>query len=506
MRVSQKKGFTLIELLVVIAIIALLSSVIFATLSTSRAKARDARRLADLSTVSKAISVYETGTSNPSYGSSSVVYTSLPDTSSTCTSWSLPSLQAGWTYRCVASTALRKTDGTGWLPIDFSGTLGDSFIRNLPVDPLNNAGGYYTYIPPQNNTQYVLGASKAESASSVMDVNSTGGFTIGSFSTFAAATGATSTSSGGGGGGGGGGSNITWNGSRWVATAPTASGGTVGTATTYTGIVSSPRAIAFDGTNMWTANESGSVSKITPDGVVTNYSTGGSSPWGITYDGSNMWVVNYYGNNITKITSAGVPSVHPGGTGTNPTGIAFNGTDLWVSDNGGGFGDQVAKITLGGVRTNYSYGSTNKALAAIAFDGTNMWTADSGGNQVSRVTPGGTVNSWISTGATPVAIAFDGTNMWTANSGNASVTKVAPNGLMTTYTGAGATPRGIVFDGTNMWTADAGANGVTRFSPTGVATKFSGITGGSPYAIAYDGTNVWVANYTGNSVTKIVAR
>ena len=53
-----KNGFTLIELLVVIAIIGLLSSVILASLSTARMKARDARRLADIRQIKLALELY----------------------------------------------------------------------------------------------------------------------------------------------------------------------------------------------------------------------------------------------------------------------------------------------------------------------------------------------------------------------------------------------------------------------------------------------------------------
>lgn len=58
MKASNEKGFTLIELLVVIAIIGLLSSVIVATLSTARAKSRDARRISDIREIQKALELY----------------------------------------------------------------------------------------------------------------------------------------------------------------------------------------------------------------------------------------------------------------------------------------------------------------------------------------------------------------------------------------------------------------------------------------------------------------
>jgi prepilin-type N-terminal cleavage/methylation domain-containing protein len=58
MSISTKRGFTLIELLVVIAIIGLLASVVIASLSSARAKGRDARRVADLKSLQLANELY----------------------------------------------------------------------------------------------------------------------------------------------------------------------------------------------------------------------------------------------------------------------------------------------------------------------------------------------------------------------------------------------------------------------------------------------------------------
>lgn len=51
----NKKGFSLIELLVVIAIIAILSAVIITNITSSRSKARDAKRISDIANIQLAL-------------------------------------------------------------------------------------------------------------------------------------------------------------------------------------------------------------------------------------------------------------------------------------------------------------------------------------------------------------------------------------------------------------------------------------------------------------------
>ena len=144
------KAFTLIELLVVIAILAVLAVAVTLILNPAELirQGRDSIRLSDLATINKALGLYQTDQIAQWMGTSTIVYTSLPDTDSTCSSYGLPSLPSGWTYNCQTTTTYTNVDGTGWLPVNFTSMSFSSPLARLPVDPVNNATSskYYTYV------------------------------------------------------------------------------------------------------------------------------------------------------------------------------------------------------------------------------------------------------------------------------------------------------------------------------------------------------------------------
>ena len=154
-------GFTLLELLIVIGILAILSVTVLIVINPADllARARDSNRISDLSTVNSAINAFVAFYPNASLGSVNTVYVSLPSDQSDCSDLNLPSLPGDWSYHCVNLANLRKVDGNGWIPIDFTQMDIGSPISRLPVDPKN------TYVQDLSQANdffftYAVNASK----------------------------------------------------------------------------------------------------------------------------------------------------------------------------------------------------------------------------------------------------------------------------------------------------------------------------------------------------------
>lgn len=145
---NSTASFTLVELLIVIAILAVLAAAIVLVINPAEllGQARDSSRVTSLSSLERAIGMFSLEASGVPRGVSNVVHISLPDTLPNCASHTLPGLPSGWTYRCVTAENLRRIDGQGWIPINFTILAGGSPLATLPIDPVNNATHYFAYV------------------------------------------------------------------------------------------------------------------------------------------------------------------------------------------------------------------------------------------------------------------------------------------------------------------------------------------------------------------------
>lgn len=120
----MKRAFTLIELLVVVAIIALLSSIILASLNTARSKGNDGKRVSDLREVQKALEGYA-GDNGGSY----------------------PSTGGSWRSQCSSAGA--------YSPQYVAPGLVPNYISQFPADPeMNTTAGTCCYYYVSDGTDY----------------------------------------------------------------------------------------------------------------------------------------------------------------------------------------------------------------------------------------------------------------------------------------------------------------------------------------------------------------
>ena len=114
---KQKSSFTLVELMIVLAILAVLAGIVIFVVKPGNIldEFNDQKRLSEIKSISKAIDYLNTiSLGNLNLGIATNVYLSLPDnTSTTCSSYSLPTLPTGYAYQCKNSTDYQKNDSTG---------------------------------------------------------------------------------------------------------------------------------------------------------------------------------------------------------------------------------------------------------------------------------------------------------------------------------------------------------------------------------------------------------
>ena len=264
-----------------------------------------------------------------------------------------------------------------------------------------------------------------------------------------------------------------------------------------------PFGMAFDGANLWVANNHGnSVTKFQArDGAQLGTYPVGQFPEGVAFDGANVWVTNFGGNTVTKLRASGGAALGTFAVGTGPEGLAFDGGNIWVANSGT---NNVTKLnaTNGAVLGAFAAGNQPRA---VAFDGKNIWVTNRLSNNVTKLRASdGALLGTFPVGTFPLGICFDGAHIWVANANSNNVTKLrASDGAALGTFAVGNAPRAVVFDGNKVWIANTFDNTVSVLQAGNGAPLGTLPVGNAPQNLAFDGASVWVSNSGGNTISKL---
>jgi hypothetical protein len=144
-------------------------------------------------------------------------------------------------------------------------------------------------------------------------------------------------------------------------------------------------AAAFDGTYIWVTTYKTTVVRLRPDGSNAGTFTVGHNPLGIAFDGGNMWIANNNDNTVTKLRARDGATLGTFHTQGAPYGVLFDGSTIWVSlpDTGGLNELRPSDGTLLGFFSPPTTGLYSPT--GVAFDGSSVWTANSQGDILSKL-------------------------------------------------------------------------------------------------------------------------
>lgn len=179
----------------------------------------------------------------------------------------------------------------------------------------------------------------------------------------------------------------------------------------------------FDGTSIWvTIWGSVFVDKLSLDGAIVGSHWVGQGPYQLAFDGANVWTANQTSGTVTKLRASDGQVLFTVPAGSYPHGIVFDGHEIWIANENAGALTKL-RLTDGAILGTARVGHNPQQLA---FDGVSIWVTNYyPNNTVMKLRPrDGVRQHAFGTGTDPEGILFDGTSIWVTNYGSGTISKI----------------------------------------------------------------------------------
>lgn len=223
-----------------------------------------------------------------------------------------------------------------------------------------------------------------------------------------------------------------------------------------------PVALAWDGTHMWVANyQDNTVYRLQPNGEVETIfgaSNGIQRPIALMFDGAHMWIVNQgtgaRPGTVIKVVAATVQPLGTYDVGYFPTDAALVNDEVWVTN---GFDDSVTILdAISGGRVGQV--NVSSFPFSIVFDGLHVWVSHYDGtimlvnNGTREIDEDVTLEE---VPGRPIDLLYAFERVWVTNVDDESIADFqALNGILVDTETTGAFPASLVATDTEIWAAN----------------------------------------------------
>jgi DNA-binding beta-propeller fold protein YncE len=182
-----------------------------------------------------------------------------------------------------------------------------------------------------------------------------------------------------------------------------------------------PFQITFDGTSLWTANES-SISRVDiTTGIDSTFSAGFAGPKDILWDGANLWVLDATDSRLKRVNPSNGAVLESTQVIPSPQAMTFDGTNVWVCGVGSSNNVSIVRAAGSFRGTVLATLSAGQGPTGIAFDGERILVCNYPSDSVSLFKAADfTLIATVPTGFQngPYKVCSDGLSFWIGIGGN----------------------------------------------------------------------------------------